>query len=152
MSSALPPRLVLDTNVVLDWLVFHDPRCRGLDAAIRQGQVQWLAAASLRDECRHVLARGVASQRQPDLAAIWSTWDRHAQMCPEPDALGHGPLSRCTDRDDQKFIDLARQHGARWLLTRDRAVLKLARHARPIQLAIVRPEDWDFSPPTSPSS
>lgn len=128
--------------MVLDWLVFRDPRCEALDAAIRRGLVQWLAAPSLRDECRHVLARGVAAAWQPDLARIWHTWDTHATMLAEPSAPPHGPLARCSDRDDQKFIDLARQHRARWLLTRDRAVLKLARHARALDLAILRPEDW----------
>ena len=37
---------------------------------------------------------------------------------------------RCTDPDDQKFIDFALRSGASALLTRDRAVLKLARGAR----------------------
>ncbi len=137
-----PPRIVLDTNVVFDWLVFRDPRCAALDVAIRRGHVQWLAAPSLRDECQHVLARGVAAAWLPDLALIWGTWDAHATMLAEPSAPHHGPLARCSDRDDQKFIDLARQHRARWLLTRDRAVLKLARHARALDLAILRPEDW----------
>jgi predicted nucleic acid-binding protein len=40
-----------------------------------------------------------------------------------------GPLARprCTDPDDQKFIDLAASRTGSLLLSRDRAVLKLAR-------------------------
>ena len=49
---------------------------------------------------------------------------------------------RCTDPDDQKFIDLALHSGAQWLLSRDRAVLKLAREARQRGLAIVAPHVW----------
>ena len=49
---------------------------------------------------------------------------------------------RCTDADDQKFIDLALGYGARWLLSRDRAVLKLARRAQPLGLAVMTPDAW----------
>jgi predicted nucleic acid-binding protein len=49
---------------------------------------------------------------------------------------------RCTDTDDQKFIDLALAHGARWLLSRDRAVLKLGRRTRVLGLEVLTPEIW----------
>jgi predicted nucleic acid-binding protein len=49
---------------------------------------------------------------------------------------------RCTDPDDQMFVDLALEAGARWLVSRDRAVLRLARPALPLGLAIVAPERW----------
>ena len=49
---------------------------------------------------------------------------------------------RCTDADDQMFIDLAVSHRARWLLSRDRAVLKLARRAAKQGVLIMPPEAW----------
>jgi len=49
---------------------------------------------------------------------------------------------RCSDGDDQKFIDLAVASGAIWLISRDRAVLRLARRASAFGLAIVTPERW----------
>jgi len=49
---------------------------------------------------------------------------------------------RCTDRDDQMFIDLALACGARWLLSRDRAVLKLGKRARLLGLDILTPAVW----------
>ncbi|MGI4857360.1 MAG: PIN domain-containing protein, partial [Janthinobacterium lividum] len=36
-------------------------------------------------------------------------------------------LPRCSDRDDQKFLELAARSGAHWLVTKDKALLKLAR-------------------------
>jgi predicted nucleic acid-binding protein len=48
---------------------------------------------------------------------------------------------RCTDPDDQKFIDAAIV-SAQWLISRDRAVLKLARRAAALGLRIVTPERW----------
>ncbi len=40
------------------------------------------------------------------------------------------------------FLDLAHAAGARWLLSRDRAVLRLARRAAALGLVIAKPEDW----------
>ena len=55
-----------------------------------------------------------------------------------PAALG----LQCSDPDDQKFLDLAHAQGAGWLLSRDRAVLKLARRAARFSLTITVPEGW----------
>jgi predicted nucleic acid-binding protein len=52
------PSVVLDTNVVLDWLLFNDPSVAKLAAAVVGGRVRWLATAAMRDELTHVLGRG----------------------------------------------------------------------------------------------
>ena len=49
---------------------------------------------------------------------------------------------RCSDPDDQKFIDLAVAAGARWLVTRDRAVLRLASRMRSAGVLVVTPQAW----------
>lgn len=144
-SSESRPCAVLDTNVVLDWLVFKDPSCQALGAAIESGALQWLASAELRAEFDAVLARGVGLDRKPDPVALDISWRRLAEMrAPAPAAGETGWRSpcRCTDPDDQKFIDLALHSGARWLFSRDRAVLKLAREARIRGLAIIEPTAW----------
>ncbi len=43
-AASPPPLLVLDTNVVLDWLFFADPACALLSTAIRRRQVRWIAS------------------------------------------------------------------------------------------------------------
>jgi predicted nucleic acid-binding protein len=48
----------------------------------------------------------------------------------------------CRDPDDQMFLDLALAAGARWLVSRDRALLHLRRRAQSHGLAIVTPEQW----------
>jgi predicted nucleic acid-binding protein len=136
------PALVLDTNVVLDWLVFRHPACARWTEHFGNGSVRWLASAAMREELAHVLARGVASDLAPDLPAMWTTWERLAVPAESVALAGAATRMRCTDADDQKFIDLALGHRARWLLSRDRAVLKLARRARPLGLEIVTPEAW----------
>lgn len=137
-----PALIVLDTNVVLDWLVFRDPSCLALGMAIEAGQLRWLATEALRREWDTVLARGVGAARTPDPLWLDATWKRHARLVPPAPPAGGHPPCRCTDPDDQKFIDLALHAGARWLLSRDRAVLKLAPRARRAGLSILPPNRW----------
>jgi predicted nucleic acid-binding protein len=144
MSSSLPsppvPCAVIDTNVLMDWLVFRNPGCAPLVDALETTQVRWIATQSMRDELAHVLGRGIASTYSPDRVLIDSTWDRlcHLVDAPLPTLV---PRLRCTDQDDQKFIDLA-LNGARWLISRDRAVLKLGKRAAALGVVFTTPERW----------
>jgi predicted nucleic acid-binding protein len=53
------------------------------------------------------------------------------------------PLPKCKDRDDQKFLELAHASGAHWLVSKDRAVLKLARRvARDFAFRIAEPKPF----------
>ncbi|MCY4757245.1 PIN domain-containing protein [Pelomonas aquatica] len=139
------PAIVIDTQVVMDWLVFRDARVAALTAAVTSGALRWLVAPAMRDEIRHVLGRGVAASYTPDLAFIEAQLDAHAVAV---DAIAQQPLAGrlvCRDPDDQKFIDLALSGGARWLVSRDKAVLALARRALPRGLLIVKPENFRAS-------
>ena len=50
------------------------------------------------------------------------------------------PLPKCKDRDDQKFLELAHAARADWLVSKDRAVLKLAKRiARDFGFQIAQP-------------
>jgi predicted nucleic acid-binding protein len=52
-------------------------------------------------------------------------------------------LPVCTDRDDQKFLEIARDAGAAILVTKDKALLKLAKKtAREGLFRIMTPELW----------
>jgi predicted nucleic acid-binding protein len=137
------PKLVLDTNAVLDWLVFDNPSCQTVTTAILSGSVSWIVNDAVRDELAHVLGRGVVDRWAPDLLRLWQVWERHSTPTGLPSGLSPLHRPRCTDTDDQKFIDLALDTGAHWLITRDRALLKLARRAIPLKLAIVTPERFD---------
>lgn len=132
--------VVLDTNVVLDWLLFNDPGIRLLAAGIEQGRLRWVATAAMRGEFEHVLGRGLAVTHGTDAAHFERAWEQHCVEHPRaPPAAA--PL-RCTDSDDQKFIDLVLAAGARWLVSRDRALLKLRSKAAAFGLAIVTPGQW----------
>ena len=141
----MTPNLVLDTNAVLDWLVFHNPASQPFAQAIVSGEVRWIVNAAVRDELAHVLARGVVDRWQPDLLLLWQTWERRATPIEQPSQSSPQRRPQCSDTDDQKFIDLALDSGARWLITRDRALLKLARRARSLGLVIVTPERFTLT-------
>jgi len=143
-AASACPRAVLDTNVLLDWLVFANPDVDGLVRAISSGRIAWLSSEAVRAELSHVLARGVASAWAPDLAAIDLAHATHALDVAQPAPDAGEPRLRCTDGDDQKFIELALGHRAHWLVTRDRALLKLARKALPRGLLIVTPARWSL--------
>jgi predicted nucleic acid-binding protein len=119
------PVIVLDTNALLDWLVFRDPVAQPLEAALRAGTLRWLACPQMQHEWGHVWPRPVFARWQPDPALTEAAFDL-AEIVPDPP---RGPM-RCKDPADQVFIDLALAHQARWLLSKDAALLKLARRAR----------------------
>ena len=135
-------KLVLDTNIVLDLFVFRDAAVGTLHEALANKEVEWVATAPMRDELACVLAyeqlgpRMIAANVSPQ--QVLAGFDEHARI------VDAAPVSKftCRDGDDQKFIDLALGHGARWLLSRDRAVLKLARRAQPLGLAVMTPDAW----------
>lgn len=135
-----PPLAVLDTNVVLDWLVFCNPVCLALERAIFTRRLSWTGTLAMRDELAHVIGRGVVDAWQPDDKKIWQVWDQWCDAAPTANALTAARL-RCTDTDDQKFVDLAMAK-AQWLISRDRAVLKLSRAAAKSGLRVVTPERW----------
>ena len=136
-----PCRLVLDTNIVLDWLVFRDACAVGLGAAITSGRLRWLASPRMLAELRAVLSRPLDPRwntaREHALTIDATQW---ATLCAEPSIASH-PLI-CRDPDDQVFIDLAREHSPVILLTRDRALLALRRRAAARGVLIASPAAW----------
>lgn len=133
--------LVLDTNVCLDLFVFQDPRWAQLAAAMESGAVQAVTRADCRDEYRLVLHYPhlpLDDSTRPQAAARFDALIR--VVAPTTRALR---LPVCTDRDDQKFLEIARDAGAAVLVTKDKALLKLARRtARENLFRIMAPEAW----------
>lgn len=141
------PLIVLDTNVVLDWLVFRHTASAPLHSALEGGRLRWIATAPMREEWEHVLARGMFAAWAPDASAIDAAWARHRELHAVPPSLPPARALRCTDPDDQKFIDLAVTAGARWLISRDRAVLRLTPRLRGASVSVLTPEAWVASQP-----
>lgn len=132
-------RLILDTHVWLDWLVFRDRRLAMLIDAIEAGQVRVLATEAMLQEFAAVITRPIFALDAVQRAAAAETQRKRVQACqPAPDCR-----LACTDRNDQMFIDLAVAHRADWLLSRDKALLRLRRQAQGrFGVRIDTPERW----------
>ena len=116
-------RLVIDTQVWLDWLVFADPSVAALRAAIDQGRAEALIDAAGLAELERVLAYPLG-KRTVDAAACLAACQKIATRV-EAGSGESGLLPRCRDPDDQKFLTLAKHARADCLVTRDRELLRL---------------------------
>ena len=133
---------VLDTNVVLDWLVFADAHMQAPGHCLREGRARWLHTPAMLEELFDVVSREQVLRRAgADAAALGHRVERaardHGLSLPEAPACAW----RCADPDDQMFIDLAAQSRAHCLLTRDKALLALAPRCSALGLRILRPAE-----------
>jgi predicted nucleic acid-binding protein len=133
--ATTPRAVVLDTNIALDLLVFRDPGVQELRDALDAGTLRWLGLAGMRDELHRVLGypRVAAGLRTRALepAGVLAAYDAACRVCAE---VARAPV-RCSDPDDQPFIDLALAHGA-ILISKDRAVLATRRRLAPLGVAV----------------
>lgn len=134
-------RLVLDTNVWLDWLVFDGNEVTGLKQARQDNAVEFVIDAACLDEVTRVLAYPEFSLGESAIAANLATIGELARFIEGAGAAA--PLPRCSDPDDQKFLQLASAAKADALITRDKALLKLGRRTRrTCGFSISAPGDW----------
>lgn len=129
-------RLVLDTQVWLDWLVFDEPALAGLRAAVEKGRAEVLIDSACRGELERVL--GYPLGRSVDAAACLAQCEKLSISVEAQNDGKDFDLPRCRDPDDQKFLTLAAAARADCLVTRDRELLRLARRCGP-RLAILPP-------------
>lgn len=134
-------RVVLDSNVWIDILVFDDPHTRPILAALESGAMVALIDARCLAELTYVLDYPQFVHRNVDKAAALAVVARLAQRVePAVPPENAKPLPKCKDRDDQKFLELAHAAKADWLVSKDRAVLKLAKRiARDFGFQIAQP-------------
>jgi len=133
-------RVVLDTNVLLSLFVFADSRYALLRERLVAGGLLALTDTRCLCEYRRVLAYPMFSLNAAAQAAAFDTYAQLATII-APATGERVALPECKDADDQKFLEVARDGRADWLLTSDKALLKLARRRRLAHLfRILTPE------------
>jgi putative PIN family toxin of toxin-antitoxin system len=145
MSKSVP-RLVLDTNVALDLFVFRDAACERLRAALEQGVVVAVVDEPCREEWQAVLGYPQFGLSEADRQQAMAAFDQAVSLLPAADMVPRPEvkLPRCADPDDQKFLELALASGAQCLLSKDKALLQLARRtAREGWFQILCPSAWE---------
>jgi len=124
-------RLVLDTNVWLDWLVFADPCMAPIRAAHAAGRATIFIDEPCAAELAEVLTRPLG-RRPVDPAAAMAECRRISKFI--QNSVPGADLPKCRDPDDQKFLELAAAARADILLTKDAALLELARRKPPFKI------------------
>ena len=145
--------VVIDSNVWIDILVFDDPLTRPIRDALTDGTIHAVINAACFYEIELVLDYPQFARFEVDKSAALATLRRRTRWietaeratttsAPRSDASSDIdessetrdtasaavlPLPRCRDRDDQKFLELAADARAAWLVTKDKALLKLSR-------------------------
>ncbi len=143
MIPVPPKRIVLDTNVCLDLFVFHDPRWAGLLAAIESGAVEAITREDCRAEYLVVLHYPHLPLDETSRPVSAARFDALIKVVAPPVSGVRLPV--CTDRDDQKFLELARDAQADILITKDKALLKLARRlTKAGMFRVMVPEAWSL--------
>lgn len=119
-------RLVLDTNVWLDWLVFDEPAVAPLREAHALRRIEIVMDAPCEAELVRVLAYDLGKHTIGARAQAICVARCHGIVKRVESALFEG-LPQCSDPDDQKFLALALAARADFLVTKDRELLELAR-------------------------
>lgn len=131
-------RLVLDTNVWLDWLVFNEPTIATLREAHDARRIEIVMDAACEAELERVLAYDLGRHSiDPVAQAVCLARCRGIVKAVQA-GLAEG-LPLCRDPDDQKFLELALVARADFLVTKDQALLELARSVA--HFRIVAPAD-----------
>ncbi|HYD78397.1 MAG TPA: putative toxin-antitoxin system toxin component, PIN family [Paucimonas sp.] len=137
----IPKRIVLDTNVCLDLFVFRDPRWAKLHAALLAGHIEAVTREDCRREWQIVLDYPHLPLDEHARRRCAEEFDAVIRCLPADAAQTGVKLPLCKDPDDQKFLEIARDAQAEILITKDKALLKLARKAVRIGLfSILTPE------------
>lgn len=135
------PLLVLDTNVVLDWVAFADPRVQPIVAEIERGVLRVATSGACLQELRRALGYAQVKLDAAAQALAFERYSAHARVFEICGEIAAADLPQCEDRDDQKFLELAWHARASHLLTRDKALLKLARQiARLGRFSVLAPD------------
>jgi putative PIN family toxin of toxin-antitoxin system len=119
----IKPRLVLDTNVILDLLVFKDPSTEPIRLLLDANQVDAVRTPASMAELIDVIGRPTFKLSQADQETIVQAWETSSRLL-ENTAIESAPFT-CRDPDDQVFINMAYSLRPALLLSKDLRVLEL---------------------------
>lgn len=128
------PIVILDTNILLDILVFDEELAHPLREALEMKSVDAVSTPRMIAEFLDVITRpqfALSTDEQKEIATQWSLWCRLV----DDESLQPAPW-KCRDRDDQVFINLSYALRPATLISKDKQVLKLAKRAFKEQVVI----------------
>jgi uncharacterized protein len=132
-----PLRLVLDTNIWLDHLVFDDPAVKPIFDAIAASSAIAITNTEALSELERVLGY-IKFRVAPEDAHLMGI---SRTPCGTNTLQNAVRLPRCADPDDQKFLVLAQASNAHYLVTKDKALLTLNRAKYRLPFRIVKVQE-----------
>ncbi len=141
-------RLVLDTNVWLDWLIFADAAVVPIQTAVKQSAASIFISPACSAELHRVLGytlsgRTLTAPEQVAALTLYQAITHVVDNSCKPHTIA--ALPQCADPNDQMFLELARDCRADALITKDRDLLVLARlKVRPLPFRIIAPQAFSL--------
>jgi putative PIN family toxin of toxin-antitoxin system len=137
----MPIKVVIDTNVCLDLFAFQDPRWLEIFNQLKSGNIIAVTRKECREEWLAVLDYPHLPVNNDNREQIEKLYDQFIQCVEHPNLSIRLPM--CTDKDDQKFLEISRDAKVDVLITKDKALLKLAKKLQKIGLfSIEKPEKF----------
>ncbi len=138
VATRAPARLVIDTNVLVSALIFKDSRHLPLREAWQQRRITPLVSIATYRELKHVLGYPMFKLEDHQITEAVALIGPFIEWV-TIDAERAATLPKCSDRDDQKFLQVALCGSAEALLSYDRALLKMKRG---LPFSVLKPEIW----------
>ena len=119
----MKPRLVLDTNVILDLLVFQDPAAEVIQTVLDAKLVDAVRTEASMLELMDVIQRPNFKLSKEQQQIILKQWESSSRLL-KNSAIEPAPFT-CRDLDDQVFINMAYSIRPALVLSKDLRVLEL---------------------------
>lgn len=134
--SSFMDTVIFDTNLLLDFFVFKDLKTCVLWEAAKERKFKTATCEGALSELEDVLKRPQFKISPERLEAIKEEFLSVAEILP----ITTEAKARCKDPLDQKFIDLTVSCSPALLISKDKLVLRCARHLRALGSNILPPE------------
>ena len=119
----MKPRLVLDTNIILDLLVFQDPAAEVIQMVLDAKLMEAVRTEASMLELMDVIQRPNFKLSKEQQQIILKQWESSSRLL-DNSAIESAPFT-CRDPDDQVFIDMAFSIRPALVLSKDLRVLEL---------------------------
>ncbi len=132
-----PPRVVVDTNVVLSALLFNGAVTSEVKQAWQRGLCLPVISRATTEELIEALSYPKFRLTRDQQENVLAEYLPYCETLADPKT--RAKLPECRDGDDQAFLLLAVASGAKWLVTGDKDLLALRTQ---VPLEIVTPAEF----------
>ncbi len=131
----MKPKVVLDTNILLDLFYFQDKSIAYLYECLKTQQVQAFTCELIWEEFAEVLTRKPFNQNVVEIELLRSNYQNLLTwQAPQKNNSG----IKCSDPDDQIFVELAVEVAPCCLITKDKDLLVLRKKLQKFQVQTLK--------------